>query len=117
MTNNLPPFMQLDFMPPATQDKLKSMVPIRYHDYLDVFDPEAPMKQLPISHPAYDFAIKLDPTKPLTKPARPYHLNTEEREDWIMWRDTMLKAGLISKALANTPVATPFFFVWKKDGT
>jgi hypothetical protein len=29
----------------------------------------------------------------------------------------MLKAGLISKAPANTPVAAPFFFVWKKDGT
>jgi hypothetical protein len=29
----------------------------------------------------------------------------------------MLNAGLISKALANTLVAAPFFFVWKKDGT
>ena len=29
----------------------------------------------------------------------------------------MLKAGLITKAPANTPIAAPLFFVWKKDGT
>jgi len=29
----------------------------------------------------------------------------------------MLKARLITKAPANTPIATPLFFVWKKDGT
>jgi hypothetical protein len=29
----------------------------------------------------------------------------------------MLAAGLIAPAPANTLVATPFFFVWKKDGT
>jgi hypothetical protein len=29
----------------------------------------------------------------------------------------MLAAGLISRAPANTPIAAPFFFIWKKDGT
>ena len=29
----------------------------------------------------------------------------------------MLNTSMISKALANTPLAAPFFFVWKKDGT
>ena len=29
----------------------------------------------------------------------------------------MLNASMISKAPANTPLAAPFFFVWKKDST
>jgi hypothetical protein len=78
MTNELTAIYTIDFMPTATQDKLKSMIPIEYHDYLDMFDLEAPMKQLPISRPAYDFAIELDPVKSLPKPARPYQLNAEE---------------------------------------
>jgi hypothetical protein len=46
MTNELTTIYTIDFMPTASQDKLKSMVPIEYHDYLHVFNPEAPMKQL-----------------------------------------------------------------------
>jgi hypothetical protein len=69
MTSELAAIYVIDFMPTATQEKLCSMVLIKYHDYLNVFDPEAPMKQLPVSHPAYDFAIELDPMKPLPKPA------------------------------------------------
>ncbi len=29
----------------------------------------------------------------------------------------MMKGGLISQAPASTPIAAPFFFVWKKDST
>ena len=29
----------------------------------------------------------------------------------------MLNTSMISKAPANTPLAAPFFFIWKKDGT
>ena len=93
------------------------MVPEEYHDFLDVFNPETPMSHLPLSRLEYDFAIELDPTKPLPKPARPYHMNQEEREDWRKWHDMMLAAGLISRAPANTPVAAPLFFVRKKEGT
>ena len=107
----------IDFMPTATEETLKSMIPEEYHDFLDVFDPETPLSRLPPLRPQYDFSIELDPTKPLPKPARPYHMNAEEREDWHKWRDLMLKAGLISRAPANTPVAAPLFFVRKKDGT
>jgi hypothetical protein len=69
MTNELVAIYAIDFMPTATQEKLCSMVPSEYHDYLDVFNPEGPMKQLPMSCTAYNFAIELDPTKPLPKPA------------------------------------------------
>jgi hypothetical protein len=78
MTSELVAIYAIEFMPTATQEKLCSMVPSKYQNYLDVFDPEAQMKQLPISCPAYDFAIELDPMKPLLKPAQPYHLNAEE---------------------------------------
>jgi transposase InsO family protein len=107
----------VDLMPTATEEELKKLIPPEYHDFLDVFDPAGPTRQLPPSRPGYDFEIPLDPTKPLPKPARPYHMSPAEREDWVKWRDTMLTAGLISRAPPNTPVAAPFFFVWKKDGT
>jgi hypothetical protein len=107
----------IDLMPTATEETLKGLIPEEYHDYLDVFDPKGPTRKLPPLCPGYDFEIKLDPTKPLLKLARPYHMNPAEREDWIKWRDTMLVAGLITPAPINTPVAAPFFFVWKKDGT
>ena len=68
----------INMMPTATTETLKSMIPQEYHDFLDVFDPKTPMTRLPPSCPDYEFAIKLDPTKPLLKPAQPYHLNAEE---------------------------------------
>jgi dUTP pyrophosphatase len=107
----------IDLMLSATEETLRKIIPPEYHDYLDVFDPEGPMRKLPPLRPGFDFEIKLDPTKPLPKPARPYHMNPAEQEDWIKWRDTMLAAGLIAPAPASTPVAAPFFFVWKKHGT
>jgi dUTP pyrophosphatase len=107
----------IDLMPTATEETLKKLIPEEYHDFLDVFDPEGPMQQLPPLRPGYDFEIKLDPTQPLPKPARLYHMNPAEQEDWIKWQDTMLAAGLIAPAPASTPVTAPFFFVWKKDGT
>jgi hypothetical protein len=104
-------------MPTATEEILKKLILVEYHNYLDVFDPKGLTRKLPPLHPGYDFEIKLDPTKPLPKPARPYHMNPAEQEDWIKWQDTMLMAGLIAPAPANTPVTAPFFFMWKKDGT
>jgi hypothetical protein len=107
----------IDLMPTATKEELKKIIPLEYHNFLDVFDPEGPLRQLPPLQPGYDLEIPLDPTKPLPKPAQPYHMSLAECEDWAKWRDTMLAAGLISKAPPNTPVAAPFFFVWKKDST
>ena len=96
MESDLVEVFTIDFMPTATEEVLHSMVPEEYHDFLDVFNPETPMSCLPPSHLEYDFAIELDPTKPLPKPAQPYHMNEEEREDWRKWCDMMLSMGLIS---------------------
>jgi hypothetical protein len=107
----------VDLMPTTTEATLKSMIPPKYHDFLDIFDPEGPTCQLPLLCPRYDFKIPLDLTKLLLPLARPYHWNHEETTDWQSWCNTALKAGWIEKAPMNTPTATPFFFVWKKDGS
>ena len=107
----------INLMPTATDEALQSLMPSCYHHKLHLIDPEGPLKQQPRDRPADDFELQLDPTKPLPKPSRPYHMNPAEQADWIKWRDTMLSAGMILHAPANTPLAAPFFFVWKKDGT
>jgi hypothetical protein len=104
-------------MPSTTEATLKAMIPNEYHKFLDVFNPSGPTKQLPPSHPGYDFEIRLDPAKPLPPPAQPYWWNQDETADWKTWRDTAVATGWIEKAPANCPTAAPFFFVWKKDGT
>jgi hypothetical protein len=58
---------------------LKEVIPEEYWDYLNVFDSEKAATTLPEVHrPNIDFAIKLDPSKPLPKPSQPYHMNQEE---------------------------------------
>jgi len=67
-----PDFVEIfavDLMPSATEGELRGMIPEQYHDFLDVFDPTGPMRQLPPLRPGYDFEIPLDPNKPLPKPA------------------------------------------------
>ena len=107
----------IDLMPTASAEALKELMPTNYHRKLHMFDPEGPLRQPPQEWPDYDFELQLDPDKPLPKPSKPYHMNPAERADWIKWRDTMLTAGMISPAPASTPLAAPFFFVWKKDST
>jgi dUTP pyrophosphatase len=68
----------IDLMPLATEETLCKIIPPEYHDYLDVFDPEGPMRKLPPLCPGFNFEIKLDPTKPLPRLVRPYHMNLAE---------------------------------------
>ena len=44
-------------------------------------------------------------------------MHPEEKQDWRTWRDMMTHAGHISQVPPNTPVAAPFFFIKKKDGS
>jgi hypothetical protein len=97
---------------------LKEVVPKEYWDYLDVFDAEKAAMALPeICGPDIDFAIELDPTKPLPKPSRPYHMNQEEQAECWKVLDKMLQVKWIKPADAHSPIAAPMFFVWQKDGT
>ena len=101
----------------STKMERREILPQEYHKYLHLTNPEAPLAELPPLRPGYDFEIKLDDTKPLPKPVRPYRMNPGEHNDWEKWRDMMFKAGHISPAPPNTPIAVPCFFIWKKNGT
>jgi len=56
-------------------------IPEYYHDYMDRFDREKATTTLPDFRPNSDFTIDLDPSKPLPKPSRPYHMNQEEHAE------------------------------------
>ena len=103
---------------PKCLEHLKEVIPEEYWDFLDVFDGEKATTTLPeLCGSDIDFAIELDPTKPLPKPSCPYHMNQEERAECHKVLDEMLSAKWIKPTDANCPIAAPMFFVWKKDGT
>jgi hypothetical protein len=89
-----------------------------YWDCLNIFDGQKAATTLPeLCGPDIDFAIELDPMKPLPKPSCPYHMNQEERAKCRKVLDEMLNTGWAEPADVKCPMATPMFFVWKKDGT
>jgi hypothetical protein len=67
--------------------------------------------------PNIDFAIKLDPSKPLSKPSHPYHMNQEEQTECRKVLDEMLQAKWIKPTDTHCLITAPMFFVWKKDRT
>ena len=117
MEPNLVDIYTINLMPMASEETICAALSPEYHHKAHMFDPEGPLKQQPCDRLGKDFKLQLDPTKPLPKPSQPYHMNPVEWQDWMVWRDTMLNASMISKAPANTPLAAPFFFIWKKDST
>jgi hypothetical protein len=97
---------------------LKDNIPEHHWDELDMFNGEKAALTLPeIRRPDIDFAIDLDPSKPLPKPSRPYHMNQEECAECQKVLNQMLNAGWAEPANMNCLLAMPMFFVWKKDGT
>jgi hypothetical protein len=62
---------------PEHLTELTEMIPEVYWDCMGVFDGQKAATTLPeLRGPDVDFAIELDPTKPLPKPCRPYHMNS-----------------------------------------
>jgi hypothetical protein len=103
---------------PEHLTELTETIPEVYWDCLNVFDGQKAAMTLPeLRGPDIDFAIELDPTKPLPKPSRPYHMNQEEQAECQKVLDEMLNAGWAEPADVKCPMAAPMFFVWKKDGT
>ena len=87
-------------------------VPAAYHDYKDVFDKDE-FDKLPESRP-WDHAIEL------TKEFRPvdskvYPLSREEQKQLDVFLEENLRSGRIRPS--KSPMASPFFFIKKKDGT
>ena len=85
-------------------------IPEEYHDYLDVFQEE--VERFPEPRP-WDHAIDMKPGfEPKT--FKSYNLTPEEREQQELFIMENLKKGYIRPS--KSPMASPFFFVSKKDG-
>ena len=103
---------------PEHLESVAEHIPEPYHIKINVFNGQKAVNVLPpLCGPDVDFVIELDETKPLLKPSRPYHMNQEERAECRRLLDEGLESGLMEPADPKCLIATPMFFVWKKDGT
>jgi hypothetical protein len=86
-------------------------VPKEYHEYLDVFD-EVKADRFPESRP-WDHKIELkEGFQP--KLCKSYNLTPEEQIELDKWTKDNLEKGYIRPS--QSPMASPFFYVKKKDG-
>ena len=90
---------------------LKEQIPKTYHEYLQIFDKNE-ANQFPESRP-WDHKIELkEGFQP--KSFKSYNLTPEEQIELDKFLKENLEKGYIR--LSQSPMATPFFFVKKKDG-
>lgn len=91
----------------------KSHVPEWLHDYGDVFS-KRKSERMP-ERKAYDHPIDFVENASLPKPAKLYPLSPNERNSLDLWIDEEMRKGYIRPS--KSPVAAPFFFVKKHDGS
>ena len=91
----------------------KSHVPAWLHTYGDIFS-KRKSERMPDRKP-YDHPIDFVEGSSLPKPAKVYPLSPNERNSLDEWIDEELKKGYIRPS--KSPVAAPFFFVKKHDGS
>ena len=96
---------------PAEQSKPKPMLPSEYSSFASVFSKEATDHVPPFR--AYDHKINLDEAF-TPKIGKVYPLSPDERKATEDFLDENLAFGKICPS--NSPQASPFFFVKKKDG-
>jgi RNase H-like domain found in reverse transcriptase/Reverse transcriptase (RNA-dependent DNA polymerase) len=89
-------------------------IPREYHDFLDVFDTEKAC-QYPETRGEFNFKIELLKDTPLPKPSKAYRLTPGELKEAQKQLKELEEAGMIEDS--DSPLATPLFFVPKKDGT
>ena len=92
-------------------EKVEKKLPPQYTKYAKVFD-EPKDGKLPPQQP-FDHAIDLKETF-ILKVAKTYPMNPKEMEACKEFIDKHLKSSKIRKS--QSPQASPFFFVQKKDG-
>ena len=90
---------------------LKEQIPKAYHEYLKIFD-ENEADRFPESRP-WDHKIELKEGFQL-KSFKSYNLTPEEQTELDKFLKENLEKGYIRPS--QSPMATPFFFVKKKDG-
>src|ERR1700734_2772882 len=90
----------------------EQMVPKEYHEYLDIFSEEK-ANRFPSSRP-WDHKIEMkEGFEP--KSCKNYNLTPEEQTELDKFLKENLDKGYIQGS--QSPMASPFFFVKKKDGT
>ena len=90
---------------------LEEMIPKEFHEYLDIFD-EQKANQFPMSQP-WDHQIKMkEGFEP--KSFKNYSLTPQEQIEMEKFSKENLEKGYIQPS--KSPMASPFFFVDKKDG-
>lgn len=95
--------------PPKT---FEEMVPSYLHEFKGVFD-QTTAARLP-EHTEYDHQINLKEGSKDIK-AQVYPLNPRQRKELDTFVEENLSKGYIRRS--NSPIASPFFFVGKKDGS
>ena len=93
--------------------KWKSLVPTWLHEYGNVFSKKK-SERMP-TRKSYDHPIDFVEGASLPKPAKVYPLSLNERNSLDEWIKEELRKGYIRPS--QSPVASPFFFVKKHDGT
>ena len=89
---------------------LEEMIPKEFHEYLDIFD-EQKANQFPVSRP-WDHQIKMkEGLEP--KSFKNYSLTPQEQIEMEKFLKENLEKGYIRPS--KSPMASPFFFVDKKD--
>ena len=100
----------------ANQDKPKrtfeEIVPEEYRQYSKVFS-ESESERLP-EHKPYDHGIDLKPDAPETLRSKVYPMPPNEQEELDRFLEENLRKGYIVPS--KSPMASPVFFVKKKDG-
>ena len=91
----------------------KSHVPEWLHQYGSVFSKKKSERML--ERKSYDHPIDLVENAQLPRPAKVYPLSPQERNSLDQWIDEELAKGYIRPS--KSPVAAPFFFVKKHDGS
>lgn len=90
----------------------EEIVPEEYRQYADVFS-EVESERLP-AHKPYDHAIDLKPETPETIRSKVYPMPMNEQEELDKFLVDNLRKGYIVPS--KSPIASPVFFVKKKDG-
>ena len=94
-----------------TEKDPKKVVPPEFHDFLKLFDEKA-SERFPPKRP-WDHKIELKDTfKPISM--KPYRISPQEEEALNNFIEENLRKGYIRPS--KSPMASPFFFVGKKDG-
>ncbi|SJL05728.1 uncharacterized protein ARMOST_09064 [Armillaria ostoyae] len=91
----------------------EQMVPESYRDFKDLFAKDN-FDDLPVRKP-WDHAIELVPNAKNTLDCKVYPLNPIEQKELDKFLDENLASGRIKPS--KSPMASPFFFVKKKNGT